>query len=100
EGLIGNEANLYGFQQGEPAKLPPELLEDYNASIEEEEGNSWPSPPRGRLDRSSPLASREGPTRVWAVRSSSGRPRPTTRSSATSTSSPPSCSSCSAGCWR
>ncbi|USQ81653.1 cytochrome c oxidase subunit II [Ornithinimicrobium faecis] len=36
EGLVGNEYNLYGLHEGQPAKLPPELLEDYNASQEEE----------------------------------------------------------------
>ena len=36
EGLLGNEYNLYGLHEGQPAKLPAELLEDYNASTEEE----------------------------------------------------------------
>lgn len=37
DGLIGNEYNLYGLQEGQPALLPPALLEDYNANQEEEE---------------------------------------------------------------
>ncbi|WP_238146633.1 cytochrome c oxidase subunit II [Ornithinimicrobium murale] len=36
DGLVGNEYNLYGLHEGQPAKLPPALLEDYNASQEEE----------------------------------------------------------------
>lgn len=36
DGLVGNEYNLYGLHEGQPAKLPPELLEEYNASQEEE----------------------------------------------------------------
>lgn len=37
DGLLGNEYNLYGLHEGEPAKLPAELLEDYDASLEEED---------------------------------------------------------------
>ena len=37
DGLIGNEYNLYGLHEGQPALLPPALLEDYNATLEGEE---------------------------------------------------------------